>query len=465
MIKIKIDSSFRDPSGFIYRHDNLLLRQINKIYSTDYDLLIKSGLYKKLSHLRYLISHTEISLEKYRYSPDAYKIIQPEKVQFISYPYEWCFSQLKDAALLTLKIQKIALELGMSLKDASAFNIQFVGGKPILIDTLSFEKYKERQPWIAYRQFTEHFLSPLALMAYKDIRLGKLFQLYLDGVPLDLTVKLLPFSARIKPGLLFHLFLHASAQKKHAVKSIDETPKSSFSRHAFTELLDSLEGSISGLSINSQKSHWSSYYEDRESYTEKGLESKRKIVKSFIEKASPIKVWDIGANTGYFSQITSSKGIPTIAFDSDITAIEENYKQVRKGSETNMFPLFLDITNPTPSLGWENRERQSLYERGPTDLMLTLAIIHHLALTQNIPFSFMATSFAKLCNFLIIEYIPLSDPKAQKLLQGRKSLFTNYTKQQFEKSFSRFFTITDIKPVNDSKRIIYLMQNKTKLKV
>jgi len=192
-----LPSSFRDPSGFLFLRDGFIYRQVNTIYRENYDYLISSNLYKTLVDAELLIPHHEVDIKKAR-SDEIYKVIKPELILFISYPYEWCFSQLKDAALTTLEIQKKSLDFGISLKDCSAYNIQFRKGKPIFIDTLSFERYHQGKPWVAYRQFCQHFLAPLALMSYKDIRLNQLFRVYIDGPPLDLTSSLLPFRTRFR---------------------------------------------------------------------------------------------------------------------------------------------------------------------------------------------------------------------------------------------------------------------------
>ena len=192
-----IPGSFRDPSGFVFCQDSSIYRQVNIRYEEDYDYLIDSGLYETLVDSGLLVSYDEIDLG-YARTDSAYKILKPESVPFISYPYEWCFSQLKDAAFTTLEIQRIALDFGMILKDSSAYNIQFIRGKPVLIDTLSFEKYHEGPSWVAYGQFCQHFLAPLALMSYRDIRLNQLFHIYIDGIPLDLASSLLPFRTRFR---------------------------------------------------------------------------------------------------------------------------------------------------------------------------------------------------------------------------------------------------------------------------
>ena len=237
-----IPGSFRDPSGFLFYRDRKIFRQVNLSYKDNYNHLINSGLYNALVDENLLIPHREAGFSGNK--PDeAYKVIEPEIIRFISYPYEWCFSQLKDAALTTLAIQKKSLDYGMSLKDCSAYNIQFLKGRPVFIDTLSFEKYREGYPWVAYRQFCQHFLAPLALMVYRDIRLNQLFRVNIDGLPLDLTSSLLPFRTRFIFSLLSHIHLHARSQKHFANKTINVN-RHKISRLSFLGLIDSLEKAV-----------------------------------------------------------------------------------------------------------------------------------------------------------------------------------------------------------------------------
>jgi len=215
----RLSASFRDPSGFLFTRQGVLYRQVNQAYQPHYDKLLNSGLYDKLVKAGLLIPHEEVGVEPAEPSL-AYKVLRPERVDFISYPYEWSFSQLQDAALATMAIQKLALDAGMVLKDSSAYNIQFYRGRPVLIDTLSFEAYREGEPWVAYRQFCQHFLAPLSLMAYTDVRLNQLLRIYIDGVPLDLAVRLLPGRTRFDLGLATHIHLHAVAQQRYADKAV-----------------------------------------------------------------------------------------------------------------------------------------------------------------------------------------------------------------------------------------------------
>ncbi|MCR4305813.1 MAG: SAM-dependent methyltransferase [Candidatus Daviesbacteria bacterium] len=450
-----LNSSFRDPSGYVFIKGESVFRRINKSYLENYGSLIKSGLYDKLISLGYLVKHRETE------RTDTYITIQPEKIPFISYPYEWCFSMLKNAALLTLDIQKIAMEYNMSLKDASAFNIQFTEGKPILIDTLSFEKYEAGKPWIAYKQFAEHFLAPLTLMSMTDARLNRLSSLFIDGVPLDLTSKLLPFSSKLRPSILFHIHAHAKGQKNLSEKKLSSKQIQSFSKQAFLGLLDNLEGVIRGLSWKPKGTEWADYTDTGfHNYEDTALQQKSQIIRKIIKRTKPKTVWDLGANTGRFSRIAAEDGAFVLSFDFDYGALEKNYLEVVSKKEKNILPLFLDLTNPTPSIGWANEERLSLFRRGPTDLVLALALIHHLSISKNIPLNFVALLFSQISKNLIIEFVPKEDSQVQRLLQNRKDIFVDYNRKGFENAFNEFFNIKEAISLSQSKRIIYLMEKK-----
>lgn len=449
-----IGASFRDPSGFMFSVDGVPYRQINQQYKAHYDHLIESGLYETLIDRGYLIHHREVSIAPFDPSI-AYKVIKPENILFISYPYEWCFSQLKDAALLTLEIQKLALEFGMTLKDSSAYNIQFHQTHPVLIDTLSFEIYNEGKPWVAYRQFCQHFLAPLSLMVYRDVRLSQLLRVYIDGIPLDLASSQLPIKSRLKFPLFLHIHLHASSQKRFADQLVKSSRK--MSKVEFLGLIDSLESAIKGLRWSPHGTEWAEYYDDH-NYTSEGLQHKSHLVSEFLEIVRPQSVWDLGANTGFFSRLSSEVGIPTISFDIDPGAVEQNYLSCKSHKEENLLPLLLDLTNPSPGIGWRNRERMSLMERGPADVVLALALIHHLAISNNVPLINIASFLHEVCSWLIIEFIPKTDSQVQRLLASREDIFSNYTCDQFEDNFSQVFKIHRKEAIIGSDRLLYLME-------
>ena len=430
-----------------------MYRQVNESYRADYDLLMGSGLYEDLTGAGLLIPHQEVAA-----SPGAYKVLQPEPVAFISYPYEWCFSQFKDAALTTLKIQRRALKRGMSLKDATAYNIQFHASRPLLIDTLSFERYREGEPWVAYRQFCQHFLSPLALMAHRDVRLGQLLRVHIDGIPLDLASRLLPWRTRLHFPLLSHLHLHAATQKRYADRPVGQKGGSTrkVSRQGLIGILESLAGGIRKLTWKPAGTEWADYY-NFTNYTDDALAQKGRLVGQLIAQAAPASVWDLGANTGFFSRIASQAGIPTLAFDIDPAAVERAYRTCRDQQESLLLPLLLDLTNPSPALGWAHAERTALTERGPAGAVLALALVHHLAISNNVPLPRLAEYFRQLSERLIIEFVPKSDSKVAKLLATREDIFPNYHRAGFEEAFQQIFEIQATEPIPGTDRILYLM--------
>jgi ribosomal protein L11 methylase PrmA len=455
-----VSGSFRDPSGFLFHADGVLYRQVNKSYSADYDMFMSSGLYEALTNAGKLVPHEEVGGVA-SVTSEAYRIIKPHLIPFISYPYEWSFSQLKDAALLTLDLQEEALKRGMSLKDASAFNVQFLGSKPIFIDTLSFERYVEGTPWVAYQQFCQHFLAPLALLSQCDIHLRSLSLSFLHGVPLSLASALLPKSSWFKFSHLIHIHLHARSQSKYAdaAGGGKSSPARSLNRTALLGILDSLRSSVQKLTWTPGGTEWADYY-DATNYTSRALSEKETIVDSLIREVKPNIAWDLGANNGLFSRLAVANGAYTVACDVDPSAVEKNYVRCKKEQNSSLLPLIVDLTNPSPSLGWAHTERKSLLERGPTDLVLALALIHHLAISNNVPLDNLARFFASCGKSLIIEFVPKQDSQVQKLLASRKDIFPEYTQECFERDFGRYFTIERSVPVPETSRVIYLMRVK-----
>jgi hypothetical protein len=458
MKNMDVPASFRDPSGSVYYEDGILYRRVNPCYKENYDLFFNSGLYHKLVSSGLIIPHVEIKNNEI----SIYKVLKPELIPFISYPYEWCFSQLKEAALLTLKIQKFALGYGMSLKDCSLYNIQFLGPKPVFIDTLSFEKCISNHPWVAYGQFCRHFLAPLALMGMVDIRLGQLLKSYIDGLPLDLSALLLPYSGRFNIGLLLHIYMHSRAERTGlGVSSVNGRVKNSkFGINSFYGLVDNLESTIQGIRWKPFKTNWVDYYLKKESYSSQSINHKRQIIEEMLHKISPRTVCDLGANIGLFSRIFSSKGIYTVSTDLDPVCVEGNYLYALEHKEKDILPLLLDVVNPSPAIGWENGERDSFIERGPFDLVMALALIHHLAISNNVPFGKISFFLKKITQNLIIEFVPKDDAMVQEMLIFREDIFKEYTQENFENEFGKYFSIDQAVRINDSKRILYLMHRK-----
>ena len=452
----RLPSSFRDPSGFLFHHRGTLYRYVAASYARHYDALVSGGLYQELTLAELLIPHEE-AVPWDEDTRGAHRILRPEALPFVSYPYEWCFGELKAAALATLEIQQRALARGMILKDASAYNVQFRRGRPILIDTLSFEAYQEGSPWIAYRQFCEHFLAPLMLMGRVHIEAGRFLREFLDGVPLEVAARVLGARACVSPSALIHVRLHARSIRRFGGTNAAAPDRlRSLSRRALGALVESLVAAVRGLEWQPRGTQWADYGQTH-GYAPETLEAKRRIVADSLTRARPATVWDLGANTGDFSRLAVRGGASVIAFDADPAAVELNYRQVVADGEPRILPLLMDLANPSPSLGWDLRERMSLVERGPADAILALALVHHLAISRNLPFDLIAQSLARLGRDLIIEYVPKSDPQAQRLLRSRADIFGAYDREAFEHAFKLRFRVIERADLPESGRIIYSM--------
>lgn len=429
---MRVSSSFRDPSGYVFEENGTVYRKVSPQYEPVLTQLVGSGLCNRLTGDKLLLP--------FRWVGDT---LEPERVPFISYPYEWSFSMLKDAALLTLRVQKIALRYGIILKDASAYNVQFVGGEPILIDHLSFYPYEEGKPWVAYRQFCQHFLNPLVLATYRDIRLLQLLKTYIDGIPANLTNKLLPVRAKLNLGILMHVKLNSLDGR------VSKVPK--MSKLQLTALIGNLESTVRHFRWE-PKGIWESY--DSCSYSENSYLSKRSIVSDFLSRARPKLVWDLGANVGEFSLIASNLGSKVVSIDSDPACTEIAYKK----GDSNVLPLTVDLTNPSPAIGWGGTERDSFISRLGVGTVMVLALIHHLAIGNNLPLDRISSFLAKMSKYLIIEWVPKEDSQVQKMLKFREDIFPSYTKEGFEEAFGKDFSIEDCKQIEGSLRSIYLME-------
>lgn len=437
-------------------------RQINEVGRVDFDMMVSSGLYDVLVQLNLLVPHKAVRLSGLPADKNRYQVIEPQAIPFISYPYEWSFPQLRDAALLTLKVQTLALKHGMILKDASAYNVQFIGKNPVFIDTLSFTKYEEGKAWEGYKQFCEHFLAPLAVAQKVGEQSLKLLQAYIEGLPLALAVSLLPGRAKFKKGILTHLYLHARSQVRHQGSGTKSAarPMLRVSTFAMNGLMASLESAVKATKPSKKSTEWGDYYEFT-NYEGKAFKDKAKQVDMFLGELGKLKtVWDIGANNGEFSELAAKRGAYTIAMDIDPKAVAFNYLKHNK-LDSIMLPLVQDIVAPSPSLGWELNERFSLVERGSADVILALAVIHHLSIGRNIPFNKVASMLAGIGKNVIIEFVPKNDSKVKQLLASRPDIFPDYDAAHFEAAMEKHFKLAGKKQIKNSERVLYLYTAKS----
>jgi len=299
----------------------------------------------------------------------------------------------------------------------------------------------------------------LFLASLVDVRLINLLRFYIDGLPLDLTSKLLPKSTYLSPSILFHLHLHAKVQTRLSQRSKKLKAGKKFNRNALFQLIESLENSILRLSLRNKESVWVDYYRD-DSYTGIAFNHKVKIVERILSDVKPKTIWDLGANTGVFSFLASSRRIDTVAYDNDPISVEENYLEMKKRSDKYVLPLVLDLTNPSPSQGFASGERISFVDRGPVDMVFALALLHHLTIANNVNFEILAQFMSRITEWLIIEFVPKSDKKVKFMLSYRKDIFDKYNQDNFEVQFSRYFTIERKIKISNSQRFIYKMRKR-----
>jgi hypothetical protein len=448
-------SSFRDPDGFVFYHNKAVYRAIRPSYKSTWNHLTTQPFFKELISSGKLPAFEEVLATGLL--PDAsamYKVLKVEEIPFISYPSEWSFEQLKKAALLTLQIQKKALESNLTLKDASAYNVQFTGSKAVFIDLFSFDMYTEGKPWAAYGQFCRHFLGPLLLSAYGLRDLQSLFVTHIDGLPLSMVAKLLPWSTRFNVLTYTHIHLHARFENKHAGDKEISSAGLRISKARSRALIEHLEQGIKKLKLQQKATNWTDYY-DTCSYNEAGLASKKAFVEKHLAALAGKLCVDLGANTGEFSELAAGYFNRVLACDSDAEVV----RFIQKKKLEKVLALRIDLANPTPAYGWNGSERKSFLERAAgADLVLALALVHHLCIGNNVPLEQLASFFAGFARQLVIEFVPKTDPQVKKLLVTRQDIFEDYTSDNFRKEFDRYYTIADEQAVPGSERVMFLLK-------
>ncbi len=452
--------TFRDPAGLVFSRRGAIYRQVNASYASQYHQLLETGLYDSLVADALMIGHEEVDDETLIRTREAYRILKPAQVPFISYPYEWAFSMYKEAALLLLEIQRRALNHGMTLREARAYDVQFAEGRPMLIDTLAFDSYTSGDPWSGYEQFCQQFLAPLALMSFVDVSLGQLMRVYINGVPLELAAKLLPRQTWLRPGQLLHIHLNSSGQVTDAQpRRLADLARQNIRRQAIDGLIDNLTTTIQEMRWDGDTTDWTQFRDD-DAYSSAAYAEKQRLIRTFLADVRPEVVWEIGAGAGDFAKLVTERGAHVVAWDGDPSAVNAAYRRAKTEDERDLLPLLMDITNPSPGLGWSNTERMSMATRADADLVMALALGHHLVLGENIPLRDVAAFFATLGPWLIIEFVPTRDPRAETLFGSAEDSAPHYTQETFEAAFDLFYEVIHRQHITESERVLYLLRKR-----
>lgn len=424
---VPVPGSFRDPAGYMVQDAGLYKRVITEKGRSNYEIFQRSGLYEELAREGLLISHREEDPG----CPGWWKVLVPEQLEFVSYPYEWCFSQLKDAALLTLEIQQRALRRGMSLKDASPFNVQFRLTRPQFIDTLSFEP-DDGGPWIAYEQFCRQFLAPL-LASLRFPEAPQYLKVRPDGFDLEAVWRSLAWRTRLRPSAFLHIYLHARARR-----SLRGASRGSGRARPGTKMLlaGSLRRAVERLRLPRRP-----VPEEETLETPASAALKREVVHWALAELEPRTVLALSGPTLPYARQAARNGRHVIFYDADPRVIERVYLEERAGGSGRLLPLVVDLRNPTPALGFALTERQSLLERTRADLVLAVASVLELCLNQGIPCGLLAEFLAKLGRSVLVEFVPPSDPAAAPVLERLGAAREEYSREAFLSAFRRYFRL------------------------
>jgi hypothetical protein len=450
--------SYRDRNGAIWYRGHEVFRGISSKALADWEALSKAPFFAALTQAGALVATERVEGMAEAASGWA-AVLRHERIPFISYPYEWAFGMLRDAALLHLDLMLQALDAGMILKDASAYNIQWRGAEPVFIDIPSFERLEEGAPWVGYRQFCELFLYPLMLQAYKGIDFRPWLRGALDGIPADAIRPLITGRDYLRPGVLMHVVAQNALQRRYSAAAVSvkrSLAAAGFDKALIVRNVERLRNIVEGMTAAGHKTSWADY--DRtHSYDAEEFEAKRAFVAEAVARQRWPLIWDLGCNTGTFSRIAAQYADLVVAMDGDRMAIEQLYQaQKARPDRRSILPLVINLADPSPAQGWRGLERKPLPERGRPQLTLCLALIHHIVIGSNIPMAEFIAWLAALGTSLVIEFVGRDDEMVGTLLANKDDQYGDYRQDVFEALLARHFDIAASRPLKDGKRMVYL---------
>ena len=446
--------SFRDPSAYVFFSGERIFRAVTDEAWHNFQLFKASGAYEELKARGWIIATEDDGARHAEHG--GRRLFEHPKLPFLSYPYEWPFSLLKRAALLHLDIQLRALDFGFALSDASAYNVQFTGIKPIFIDIASFVPHREGDYWAGHRQFVEQFINPLLLQALFGVSANAWYRGALEGLPTSDVARLIgPVRRWLTPSVLVNITLPDLLQRRAwRGDDLGTSPSKPLPKTALRFMLQRLRDWISRLAPRRDESAWQDYDADN-SYSPGDAERKRAFVAQFSLSTRPSRACDVGCNTGYYSEVLLQSGARSVVgFDSDVAALELAVSRATM-AQLNFLPLLSDAANPSPAQGWAERERSGLRARVNADAMLALAIVHHLAIARNIPLASTVEWLMSLAPRGVIEFVPKSDPMVQRMLRLRADIFADYGKEQFEAAVIRHGRIARTLELSPGGRTLY----------
>ena len=450
--------SFRDPGGHVYYSRGKVFRTVTSDAAGDFEWVRATGLLEELAGRGWLIAGTladENVLPDVRPRPSF--VVEHPRIPFVSYPYEWCFYALRAAAVHQLEVCLAALKRDVMVSDASAYNVQFINSSPVFIDYLSFRPYEKGKAWKAHQQYCAQFLNPLLLRSLLGVPHNAWYRGTLEGIPTAELNRLIPAARKLSWNVFAHVVLqsglHGAANRRKSNRK--RAAKISFDKRGMVSILESLKRYVSKLGPRPvANSAWHGYAGNH-SYSEEEERAKRLFVVDFLREVKPGVVLDLGCNVGDYSVLALDNGATlAVGLDTDHPSLEKAWLRARR-EQINFLPLYLDVSNPSPSQGWNGTERKSLKERVDADAVFSLALLHHLVFGKNIPLDSAVARLVELAPNGVVEFVPKTDPMVRDMLLLRKDIFPGYTRSAFESCLQCRARIVTGKRVSESGRRLY----------
>lgn len=458
--------SFRDPDARVFHHNGAAFRCLAARALDDWRRLANTDFHARFMADGRLIP-TRLLTDVKSLPPLAPRwvaVLEHELVPVVSYPYEWSFGMLKDAALLQLDVTRAALDEEMTLKDATAFNVQWRGAHPTFIDIGSFTGYVAGEPWAGYKQFCETFLYPLLLQAYRNVPFHPWLRGSPDGISAEQCLALLSGRRLLRRGVLAHVYLQAKAQARYEDAPRDvrqEMRAAGFGAALIKHNIDRLRRTVERLHWNPRRSIWSEYQREH-SYDDADLQYKARFVEEVLARRRWPLVWDVGCNTGSYSRLAAKHADYVLALDADHVVVDRLYRALAADGPSNVLPLVADVANPSPGLGWRGRERLPLGDRGAPALVLCLALAHHVVIGRNVPLDEFVAWLAQFGAEVILEFVGRDDPMVQRLLRNRRGQEFDYSESALGAVLERHFGDVRREALASGTRTLYHCRPRTR---
>jgi hypothetical protein len=455
-------ASFRDPASTVAYLDGRVLRGLTKEGAEDYGALAAAPFFERAMTEGRLVRTWQASLEELPQGLGGQGwvgVLEHQRIPLVTYPYEWTFSMLKDAALVHLDLLLEALDAGLTMKDGSAFNLAFVGGRPVFIDVGSFQRVRQGEPWAGYRQFCQTMLYPLLLQAHKDVRFQPWLRGQLGGIAPQELARLFVGRERLRPGVLKHVVLHGAMDRRHSGARAQDTRRelaaAGFSVELQRAAVAGIRKLVARLEWRRSASEWKNYQA-----TSTYSDAERQLKAAFVEGALAGKgaglVVDLGGNDGTYSRVAARHAELVVCADGDDLVLDGLYRSLQREGERRVLPVYLDLADPSPGLGWRGQERAGFFDRARPDAVLALALLHHLAITGNLPLAQLVDWLHGLGARLVVEFVDAADPMADRLLANKPpGMHADYRREPFERLLEARFEVIERQPLPSGTRTLY----------